>query len=236
MASARVAMFATLPEREPLLATAVRSLEGQVDSFRVYLNGHSAVPKFLRRGNVEVVQSSENQGVVAKFHWSMVARDEYQFFCDDDIIYPNDYADRMLSTLSTHGGRCVVGVHGVTLREPMRSYFADRSVFHFEHGCPTDTPVHLVGTGCMLMRGDLVRIAPDDFIHKNMGDVSFGLVCQKQRIPVVCVKRENGWLRGQYVSGFSVYNTYKNNDATRTEAVRSVWPWRTHLATGAGIE
>lgn len=221
------ASLASVPERDESLARVVEALLPQVDLLRVYLNGYESVPGFLRTPEVVVARSQDHGdlGDAGKFFWCE-ENEGYQLVCDDDLAYPADYAMRMVGAIERHDREAVVGLHGVLLREPMLSYYADRHAQHFSSRVDKASAVHVLGTGCMAYHAHTLVVRRRDFELPNMADVWMGLVCQRQRTPMMMVSREEGWLTALPTKGSTIYDTHRNSDGPQTEAVRRVWPWR----------
>ncbi|MCB9550352.1 MAG: hypothetical protein H6705_00260 [Myxococcales bacterium] len=229
-----VAALATIPEREAGLSRVVASLRPQVDRLCVFLNGHRSVPAALVEAGVEVVHSDAHglRGDAGKFFWCETP-DAYLLTCDDDIVYPPDYTARMVDAIERYGRRAVVGVHGVRVRPPVRSYYRDREVLHFRAALAADVGVHLVGTGCAGWFSGAVRVTPADFPRPDMADIWFGLLCQRQRVPVVAVARGAEWLEDIEVGG-SIYERARFADAEQTRWVRSLGRWQVFGAERGG--
>lgn len=223
------ASLASIPERERPLRAVLEALRPQVDALRVYLNNYRIVPSWVRKiaDDVATSQQHGDRGDAGKFFWCEQAKG-IQLTVDDDIAYPRFYALSMAEAVEFYERRAAVGVHGVRLREPMVSYYADRTALHFTHALDEDEPVHLVGTGCLAYHADALEVQREHFELPNMADVWFGLQCQRQGVPVRAVQRPEGWLRPLPSTGPAIYDRYRRDDQAQTQAVRRRWPWRLH--------
>lgn len=224
------ASVASIPHRQKQLQQVLARLRGQVDVLRVYLNGYKGTPGWVRRYADAVVHSSDegDRGDVGKFFWCERARG-VQLTVDDDIAYPDGYAQSLVAVLRRFDMRSAVGVHGVLLREPMLSYYQDRTSLHFATELPQDTPVHVLGTGCLAYHADAIPLRLSDFERPNMADVWFALAAQRHQLPLVAVARSANWLTALPTGGPTIYDAHRHDDAVQTEAIRRIWPWKARL-------
>lgn len=230
--------MATIPERVDALEIVVASLLPQVDRLGVYLNGWDEVPPFLKHEKIVVARSQDNgdMGDAGKFFW-VDGHEGVYFTCDDDIRYPSDYVARTLAKLRQYGFQAVVGWHGSVIKAPFHDYYNSecRRVFSFESGRPWDTPVHLLGTGCLAFHVSTIKVRHADFKEANMADVFFALLAQKQRVPLIVVEHAKGDLTAiesaqqSSINGDSRRNTgsEKNTRARQTSLVAEHPHWRT---------
>jgi FkbM family methyltransferase len=214
------ASLASIPARKSGLERVVEALLPQVDSLGVYLNEYSRVPGFLDREEIVVARSQESgaRGDAGKFFWAG-RTSGYQLVCDDDIDYPEDYVNRLVQGIEHHGRRAVVGFHGCVLRRPVDDYHMSRKLLHFTRALGADTPVHVLGTGVAGFHSSAIRVRPEDFAEPNMADIWLALLGQRQRVPFVCLRREEGWL--SELPGFRVDSVYvrarRRTDGARAE-------------------
>ena len=115
----------------------------------------------------------------------------WNLFVDDDIVYPKDYAERLIEYSDKF--KCPVGVHGATFsKKTVRNYFNDRIVYPFwtRHN---GTFVNVLGTGTLCFHSNLGF--NKEFIDcPNMADCHFAVWCQERKIPLYCVPRPDRWL------------------------------------------
>jgi glycosyltransferase involved in cell wall biosynthesis len=223
------ASLASIPERHKQLNAVLTAMRPQVDVLRVYLNRYKGTPGWVRRLADEVVHSDDegDRGDAGKFYWCEQAKG-IQLTLDDDIHYPSSYADAMAAAVLRYERRAAVGIHGVVLREPMLSYYADRQSLHFAAELPDDQPVHVLGTGCLAYDADALPLERADFELPNMADVWFALKAQEHEVPLVALARPKDWLRPLPTAGQTIYDTHRHDDHPQTEAVRRRWPFKLH--------
>lgn len=230
--------LASIPPRRKQLRRVAELLRPQVDVLRVYLNGYERVPQFLERDRIVAVKSQDTAegdlGDAGKFYWCERAAG-YQLICDDDIHYPDDYADRMVAALERYHLRAVVGVHAVTFKDveaaEVRSYYKARNTRHFSLAQKRDEVVHLLGTGTLAYHPSTLQVRLSDFTERNMADIFVGLLAQAQEVPMVSVERRIKWLQVIPSQDKSIYEraTAKpRGDEVQTRIVRAAWPWQLH--------
>jgi hypothetical protein len=238
--------IATLPEREPSFVQALGSLRDQADTFHIYLNGHQRVPAFLRGdkgSDCDIWRSKQNDGAVMKFWWANQLKG-YLLFCDDDIVYPSNYVERVVDGIERYGRRAVVGFHGSVFPENFESYAKNRGRgCSYVHLLKEDMPVHILGTGVMGYHsstpsalaeypGDHFRVSMADFPYPNMLDIWFGIACQDHEVPLVCLAKPGGIFR-VLPQKDSIHDGVLRDDSEQTDSVLSVWPWTLHEARRA---
>eukprot|EP00927_Polykrikos_kofoidii_P031154 TRINITY_DN26819_c0_g2_i1.p1 TRINITY_DN26819_c0_g2~~TRINITY_DN26819_c0_g2_i1.p1 ORF type:complete len:1168 (+),score=156.49 TRINITY_DN26819_c0_g2_i1:442-3504(+) len=227
-----VATMATWPPRLAELPAALDSLLHQsvgLDMILVYLNGYKEVPKeWPVTGRVRYLLGEQDLGDLGKFAFVSdgpggnltgisMGEEYYHFTVDDDIIYPHDYAEKMLEALQDQRDIGVVGVHGRILPgdpglKPLLNFPADAMVAAREafmclyHSVATRVIpfsaesnrelVHIVGSGTMLYHTGhfQVRFADLASNHRNMADAHLAVLAQQQRIPMRVVMRPRDWL------------------------------------------
>lgn len=229
-----LAALASIQAREAGLAQVVASLLPQVDRLGVYLNGYDHVPDFLRDDRIDVARSQEHgdNGDAGKFHWAPEASG-YYLACDDDLVYPFDYVERVLAGIDRYRRQAVVGFHGSVLHPEIRDYHRSRRLTHFSRGLDTDEVVHVLSTGSLGFHTSALALERADFRQPNMADLWLALVAQRQRVPLVCLRRPARWLvEIPALPGDSIYAEARRRAArgttVETELVCSHTPWVLH--------
>lgn len=204
----RAAGIASIPVREMGLRRAIESLVHQIDEFHIYLNGYHDVPVWLKNISSAIIYRSAQFGELGdagKFFGYARSDAEWYFSCDDDIVYPRDYAERLIAASQVY--RAPVGVHGSILRYPDIGYYKknSRHVLHFRWKNNVDRRVHILGTGTMLLNKKIIKALPH-FGYPNMADIWMAKHMAELGIPMYAVARPDRWLKEIDVPGDSIYS------------------------------
>jgi hypothetical protein len=242
-----VASMASLSSRVKLLEQTVASLLPQVDAVCVYLNGYPRVPDCLKQPKVlHAVLSVDAgwRGAEAKlWFWDgdefvgapRWQPDDVALICDDDIVYPVDYAEQMTAALARRPGT-IACVHGSIMTEPFVRYAESRMVARTVGSLDRDTQVHIPGTGTMAFRyGDMAGVLEGalrrDFVWSHAVDPHVAVICHRQSIPIWSVARPPRWLvtPPHPTEGMEIFSTRTGvaNDVAETAILKGAGPWPT---------
>lgn len=223
--------IATTPNRESMFQQVVKSFVGQTPRLNCYLDGYKEVPRWLlnmswRFDDLWTVLGNEVLGThhgAGKFFWTDQLRDHVYITVDDDINYPVDYVQKMISALERHP-KSIVGVHGIRIKHPIRHYYRSRRVWAYSMAVKLDHRVHCLGTGTLAFRPREFPIRPIDFptTAPQMCDIVVGKRAVELGVPLWCVSRPPSWLTDIPNSGQSIYEQYVRADALQTALARSV--------------
>jgi len=194
-----IAGISSMAKRHESLIDTVNSLTPQVDKVYVYCQPeHKAqVSDFNEPEKVELIQSDEygeDMGDAGKMYRAGAYADAYYLSCDDDLIYPPDYAERVVGAIDDYGGRVIVGFHGVRMKKNPKHYYRDRTVFHGLGDLHEDTYVHVIGTCSCAFRTKYVAFKFADCESRNIADIWISLFAQKHKIPVIALAHDGGWI------------------------------------------
>ena len=179
-------------KRQIGLEKAVKSLEGQYDQLFVYLNNYKKIPTFLKgKKNIKCFISSRCDNDLndkGKFYALQFVESGYFLTCDDDFIYPNDYAKNIVENIEKNKRKAIITHHG--------HYFLDNPITNYYHGranrvwCTKENKkemqVHVGGTGVMGFHTDTIRFSHKDFEEPFMSDVHLSLAAAKLKVPIIC--------------------------------------------------
>lgn len=202
------ASLASIPAREPSLRKTVASLLPQVDRLGVYLNGYGTVPEFLADPRIDVARSEEHgdRGDAGKFFWSDAGDADYHLACDDDLLYPPDFATTMVAACDRYGRRALVGLHGALMREKAAGYYGHTAKrYHCLADVTGDHAVHVIATATLCWHRS-IAITPDIFQHPNMADMWVSAWANEHDIPRVVVAHEKGWVTAMKPAGGTIWD------------------------------
>lgn len=191
-----VACLASIPERVTHLEITIQSIISQIDHLYVYLNDYPTVPSYLNNPKITYFLSQDHGDMAAagKFYMIDTVKDGYYLCLDDDIIYPEDYVDKMVNTLVKYNNSVAVSVHGSMFGEPLEWYFERTTVFPFKDGMSSDKFVTLIGSGCLAFYRPSIKLTFSDFFPKVMCDLTFSVKAREQGLLLVTPKRKANWL------------------------------------------
>lgn len=229
------ASVASIPEREDALRDAIDSIRGQVDCVFVYLNGYEERPAFtVYQPDVVASLSSERDsgdlGDAGKFF--RLGRLEPCFFLtiDDDLIYPEDYVETLVSIIEIYERKAAIGFHGWNAKPNQRHYHDDRAkTLHFENLVKEDEPVHVLATCALGFYSSSIDLSINDFHSKNVADFWFSVACNRQRVQRIVAAHPKGWIEQNESVDLnrSIFSTQRADAKTvreLTEALNAI-PW-----------
>lgn len=221
----------------------IMSLIDQVDHIYVYLNDYETVPGWLgelgnhsknnrmgSRARVTVVLGPKAFGNImdnGKAYFLKQIKG-YHFTCDDDLIYPPNYVQRMILALLHHDHKVIVGVHGINMTEAFVKntslhYYGQgtRNVSTFSKKLEYEYQADFLGTGTVAYHTDLLPdLRYEDFSVPGMMDIWLGVYARDRNIPMIVLTRENDWILEERAE-VSIYRMGVRNDTVQTQVVRT---------------
>lgn len=217
--------MATYPMREKMLPDAVNSLVHQCDNLMLYLNNYRVPPDFLLNHPQAhkiwyILDTGSRRRASAKFHWSH--EPGYHLTVDDDIIYPPDYASRMIACIEKYNRRAVIGVHGILLTEqiddkvPIR-----RDGTRFQEALSNDAAMHILGTGTAAFHSDTVASWDWSFAadYPISSDESFASLAMNNGTPLVAIARDEFWLKSHPDMQYGIFEEKQLVPASKQPAL-----------------
>lgn len=190
----KTAIVPTMPSRTEWLRYTIASIIGQVDMLYVFLNDFTHIPDYLLGNEKIVCISSIDWGSAGRFFMADKVNG-YYFMLDDDLIYPPDYIEKMIEKIEQYERRAVITLHGRILKQPLDNWFTGQEVIcRCLHDWPDDMEIHVGGTGVMGYHADTIKIKLSEFKNRNLDDVEFSIFAQAQKVPIVAVNHERGFL------------------------------------------
>lgn len=209
--------IASVKSREASLVKTLDSLKGV--TINLFLNNYDTLPDWLDKYPVGQVELSDNRyGASGKFFFQS---DGYNFTCDDDIIYPEDYFRRTIHHIEKYNRRAVVSYHGKRVNGKVKSYYAYTQNFACRDTLENDVRVHIPGIGVMGWHSDTIKFDFAGFKRKNMVDIWAGKQCHEKGVKVYCVAHDAGYF-GFTHHKESIWQANHKNDSYQTEVVNSV--------------
>ncbi|WP_339733651.1 glycosyltransferase [uncultured Gimesia sp.] len=214
------ACLTSIPRRVYALEKTVASLINQVDGLKIHLNDYHFIPEFLKHPKLELVFGDNSLMSCTKFLWAD-RLSGYILTCDDDLIYPPDYIDRMTAAIDKY--KCIVCAHGSKLKPGMiSSYYKDRTVFDARLEIPQDMFVDIPGTGTMGWHTDDIKLRMNDFDLPGMEDIAAYRAIYQHSYSVVVVAHPESWLRSStHKNDGGLYSDSIRDDSKETEVINA---------------
>lgn len=224
--------MASFPPRERALEESVSSILPQCDELHIYLNDYDHIPQFLNHPKIIVFRSQDeigDLGDVGKFYksdnWT-----GYNFTVDDKIIYPYDYAIRMIQAIELYARQAVISLHGRITKPGCSSYYHDFvKGFRCLDEVSYDEFTHIIGTGVLAYHSDTITIPFKSFKTSNMSDIWCSIFLQAANIPALIRAHPAGWIKLSKLqsNGVSISACCSRNDKIQTDAINSTkWTLR----------
>ena len=215
-----VAGIATIKEREHLLKRALKSIYPQVDKVFAVLNNYDKVPDWIASmPNVQAIVSPNTYGDAGKFLSVSKCEDCYFLAIDDDFIYPQSYAQYMISGVDRYG---IVSLHGRMYPRPFVDYKHWIANYRCLGSVGKDVPVDLLGTGCAAFHTKRFKVDIKDFPYRNMADVFVSVLAHQQNVPMWVLAHSRGYLHYLFPKGETIWQTEVKDTSRQTELLRQV--------------
>jgi len=201
------------------LEKTVASLIDQVDMLFVALNDYEKAPAFLENNRKIVYALMDNSfGDGAKFY-DVDQRNGYVLTCDDDLIYPHNYAEYMISGVKKHGG--IVSLLGKKYGRPARGYRGGYTqIFRVLNPVAADHVVDVGGTGAMCFHTDEFKITMDAFEKKNMADLWVAKAAAEQGVKITALKHAKRYVKHVRYHR-NIWSTTSHEDGYQTKVLNS---------------
>lgn len=214
------ACLASIPSRKAALSKTVASLIDQVDALKIHLNGYDSVPFFLNHPKIEVVLGDNSRGDNSKFHW-IDSLNGYVFTCDDDLLYPPDYINRMQNGINVY--RCLVGASGSSFKEkgPLSSFLKGIEIHPLQKEISKDTNADIVGTGTLGFHTEDLRLKFSEFVDFNMADISLLRIAKREKLPRKVIRHPHQWIT-RSTTDHGIYEQNLVDDSLETRKVNDI--------------
>lgn len=178
-----------------MLPRAVASLLPQVDKIIIYAPCCDLSQMPRESDKLEIMRHCVDRGSANRFKAGGLKG--YLAYCDDDLEYAPDYIFKLITGVEKYKRKCVVGFHGKTINAPLISY-CGTGPGRIEKNYPclgtvaADVQAHMIGTGAMMYHSDTLQITDLDFLHDNLDDAEFSILCQRLGIPLIVLEHQQG--------------------------------------------
>jgi len=223
MSETRIVNVASYNRIESLVKS-LESIIDQCDVINVTLNSHDGdIPEILYHDKINLMLSDNSLGDAMKFYM-LDKSDGYYLTIDDDLIYPPNYVEYMIAKCKEYGNTRVMTLHGRNFSSfPITSYYRSATE---RYACLNTVKKNVIvqfgGTGVMCFHTDLFKVGIDYFMAPNMADVWIGRYCLDNKIEILCLRHESGFIK--YIpQKTTIYNQESNNDGIQTKIVNEIF-------------
>lgn len=206
------------------LVKTLESVIDQCDVVNVVLNSEiHDIPKILLHEKINLVFSDNSYGDAMKFYF-LEESDGYYLTIDDDIIYPPNYVDFMISRCKDYNNTRVITLHGRSFRKfPITSYYKSATE---RYSCFQEVKQNILvqfgGTGVMCFHTSLLKLPLKYFKYPNMADVWIGKYCIENKIEIYCVRHDGNFIK--YIDQkTTIHGDYSGNDGLQTKVANSTF-------------
>ena len=180
------ANIATQPHRFKRLLEMLKSIEGQFDEIRIYLNNFSTVPPEISKYTTYIGKDLTDNG---KFFWSH-SSDEYYFTLNDDVIYPKDYVKKTLPLIKDR----IVSYQGRSLFGLKQPYYGNHKFYTHCYEVIDEVLIDVASTGFMAFNTNLFKPNLWKSPNKKMSDLIISLEATIFNIDIVCLPKSENWI------------------------------------------
>ena len=227
-------VIASLGHRAHGLKRVVGEFRNKCEHMYLALHGYDSVPEWANHSNItaRLSQDEGNNGTADKFTWNEEIAHRpgggYIVHMDDDVLYPEDYVEVMRRKVDKFRKKAVVCAHGSRVTaNPVNNFYDDRVNLHFKHAVKDNTPVHVPGIVCTAYHTDTISLKREDFIGAHtQDDIYMAVQCQKQQVPVICIKRAAKWIvvNPDVSAVGSICQRYRGGCPDVSDTINSVQP------------
>lgn len=190
--------MATVPSRFKHLSEIVPPLLKQCDNMFIHVNGSQHCPAFLKKEpKIKLSYSNINKGGQMAFKGIQKTRG-YYFCVDDDLVYPEDYVEKMIELMKMYQNQVIACVHGSSFDPfvPVHKVFKNKKKPYLSYkGLDKNRRVMIPGVGTSCMHTDTFTVTPNEFTRKNMRDAVVSCKAAIAGIPIIAIKRKENWIK-----------------------------------------
>jgi hypothetical protein len=214
----RTALIASVKEREKSLKIVLKRIYDQVDVIHLVLNFYESVPEWLKDKQKVVCHLNTENRHAHDSIWSWVPESGYVFCMDDDLMYPQDFCEKLIEALRRHEHKVVCTAHGSNLVLPAGDYTDCKQTWGFSDRLERDIFNDLCGVGVCgfhVLTFEDCQLGLNLFKIPFMRDLYFSLHCAKNNVPIVNIARPSQWILPLATPGSTVYEETLNNERLR---------------------
>jgi glycosyltransferase involved in cell wall biosynthesis len=221
--SKKIANISSYKRTEQLINT-VKSIINQFDEINICLNDfEDKMDDIFFNKKIKIYFTDNSIGDGFKF-FKLKDSDGYYFTLDDDLIYPNNYADFMIENVEKYNRNKIITLHGRKFKKfPIDSYYnSSKILYHFQNENNEDSLVHVGGTGVMCFHTDTFKFSHNLITIPNMADIWISKFAKEKNLDIICVKHKANFVKQQKINE-SIFLKNHNNDKTHTLIINKLY-------------
>lgn len=188
--------LASIFQREANLKKILPKILNQCDLLYVNLIGYKNVPDILNNNKIIINNFNSAGSEIRFFNYKDIPSKSYYLTIDDDILYPENYAQNLILNMKKFDNKAVCCIHGSNIDLSLnKNYYLNRKkVIHFSEKLNNIEKVMICGVGTSCFYKENHYINYDNFLYKNMSDVYVSIFLAQQKVPIFSIPRKNKWL------------------------------------------
>lgn len=200
--------MATMPGRDEARLLSCRSLTDQVDQIYVYDNSNNSI---------DLTDNGKFAGLILE------KEPCYYFSCDDDLIYPPDYIERMIEAIDQT--KSIVTCHGRVLLGENVPYYTGHQVYACLGDVCYNGKIQVAGTGVTGFRTDYFNPAHLAInSNQKMSDLIFSYYAMKELKDIYMLPHQKGWIKQIDVPlSTSIHTTERVNQQRLTYTANEIY-------------
>lgn len=209
--------LSTTENRSENLNLIIPKLINQADMIFVNLIGYENIPSILKNRKIIINRFKNAGSEIRFFDYNDCEKDSYFFTIDDDILYPEDYSEVMISNMRKYNNKSVCCVHGSDIDKTLEKdfYKKNRTVFHFKKELKSNTEVMIPGVGTSCFYRGTTNIEIDNYKVSNMSDTYTACFLAEQNIKRISIERESNWLEPLQEHGSRIFGNNPHEEIDR---------------------
>ena len=131
----------------------------------------------------------------------------------------------MVECIEKYKRKNIITLHGRIFGETIKSYYkGSMKLIRCLGECKRDMLVHVGGTGVMAYHTDAIQFLESDFEIINMTDIWAAKKANENKIPIVCMEHEVGFIRHStdVDKKDTIYAKHYLNDSVQTKIVNEI--------------
>ncbi len=211
----------------------------EVGSITVVLNKYTdkqydeVAPELKKMGCI-VHRGDNSKGCSHKIQYAGEGKGEYVSFCDDDLLYPDNYFAVLIKKCDKHNAAVSLGGR-ILKKGKVENYYKEKQrAFKTLLDVEGDHEVDVLGSGACLFKRRWFDDLGEWFnqvVHPSMTDLYLGYFLKQRGVKKYVIEHKRGWLKHKEKEEGDnyIWDAHHNNCKEETDFVNNIWkPYRTY--------